>query len=314
MTQHHAVELVHVFAAAPGGGNPAPIVIDAEGMTDAEMQAVAQRYGHESGFVMPAPARSGCDFELRFWVPNHEMSMCGHATVGAVWLLHRHGRVQRDRLRLLTRSGPVHARIAGRSNQSGESGDGAAVEISQPAGRVEALDGRRTRDAILEVLGIAEAQLAPLPIQNACTSRVKTLIPLASVADLDALQPRFDKVEALCADLGSTGLYPYAASDAARAVFDARQFPRASGYPEDAATGIAASALSFGLLANGAVDASVEAVTIRQGRAMHRPSQISVRFSFAGDDRRGAPDGCWLGGRVDVERAGHAAAQPGSPS
>ncbi|MBN3726180.1 PhzF family phenazine biosynthesis protein [Burkholderia sp. Ac-20379] len=308
MTQHHAVELVHVFAAAPGGGNPAPIVIDAEGMTDAGMQAVAQRYGHESGFVMPAPADSGCDFELRFWVPNHEMSMCGHATVGAVWLLHRHGRLRRDSLRLLTRSGPVRARIAG------ESDDGAAVEISQPAGSVEALDDRRTRRAILDVLGIAEAQLAPLPIQNACTSRVKTLIPLASVADLDALQPRFDRIEALCADIGSTGLYPYAAFDATRAIFDARQFPRASGYPEDAATGIAASALSFGLLANGAVDASDRTITIRQGRAMRRPSQIAVRFSFADGDRRGAPDGCWLGGRVGIEPVESAETQPGSPS
>ncbi|GAB7534191.1 PhzF family phenazine biosynthesis protein [Burkholderia sp. 3C] len=302
MTRHPAVELVNVFAAAPGGGNPAPIVTDAEGMSDAEMQAVAQRYGHESGFVIPAPAGSGCDFEFRFWVPNHEMSMCGHATVGAVWLLHRDGRLQRDRLRILTRSGVVLARI------TGESSDGAAVEISQPAGSVEALDDRPTRRAILDVLGITEAQLAPLPIQNACTSRVKTLVPLASVADLDALQPRFDQIEALCEQIGSTGLYPYAAHDAAQAVFDARQFPRASGYPEDAATGIAASALSFGLLASGAIESSVQAVTIRQGRVMHRPSQISVRFSFEDSDRSGVPDGCWLGGRVVIET------QPGSPS
>lgn len=304
MTRHHAVELVHVFAAAPGGGNPAPIVMDADGMSDAQMQAVAQRHGHESGFVMPAPAGSGCDFELRFWVPNHEMSMCGHATVGAVWLLHRNGRLPRDALRLLTRSGPVRARI------TGQSADGAAVEISQPAGSVEPLHDRQARDAILEVLGITEAQLAPLPIQNASTSRVKTLIPLASVADLDALQPRFDRIEALCARIGSTGLYPYAAFDAARAVFDARQFPRASGYPEDAATGIAASALSFGLLASGAVESSVESITIRQGRAMQRPSQISVRFSFADGDRSRAPDGCWLGGRVSIETE----TQPGLPS
>lgn len=43
-TQH--VTLTHVFAAGPGGGNPAPIVLDAAGMTDAEMQAVAREYGH----------------------------------------------------------------------------------------------------------------------------------------------------------------------------------------------------------------------------------------------------------------------------
>src|SRR5471032_2369180 len=181
-TVRHAVELVSVFAAGPGGGNPAPIVVDAAGMSDAHMQEVARRYGHESGFVLPAPPGSDCDYEFRFWVPNHEMPMCGHATVGAVWLLHQSGRLQRDRLTIQTRSGKVGVRI------TGQTPEGAAVEISQPAGRIEPLtEAQLSRDEILDVLGISRAQLAPLPIQNACTSRVKTLIPLTTTADLDSL-------------------------------------------------------------------------------------------------------------------------------
>ena len=302
-TVDHAVELVSVFAAGPGGGNPAPIVVDAAGMSDAQMQDVARRYGHESGFVLPAPPDSGCDYEFRFWVPNHEMPMCGHATVGAVWLLHQTGRLQRDRLTIQTRSGQVRVRI------TGDTDEGAAVEISQPAGRIDALpEAQLSRDEILDVLGIRASQLAPLPIQNACTSRVKTLIPLTSTEDVDGLQPRFEKIEALCERIGSTGLYPYAIFDAARQIFDARQFPRASGYPEDAATGIAASALSFGLLANGMVEASARTITIRQGRAMKRPSQISVRFSLGAGIEHGQPDGCWLGGPVCFE------ADSGAPS
>jgi hypothetical protein len=122
----------------------------------------------------PRPALS-CDYEFRFWVPNHEMPMCGHATVGAVWLLHQSGRLQRDRLTIQTRSGKVGVRI------TGHTAEGAAVEISQPAGRIEPLtEAQLSRDEILDVLGISRAQLAPLPIQNACTSRVKTLIPLTS--------------------------------------------------------------------------------------------------------------------------------------
>jgi len=290
MSLRPQVELVSVFAAGPGGGNPAPIVIDATGMSDADMQAVARHYGHESGFVLPAAPGSRCDYEFRFWVPNHEMSMCGHATVGAVWLLHQAGRLQRDRLTIQTRSGEVAVRITGDTDQ------GAAVEISQPMGRVEPLPQPR-QDEILDALGITDAQLAPLPIQNACTSRVKPLIPLSNPAVLDALQPRFDRIEGVCERIGSTGLYPYAISDAGRQIFDARQFPRASGYPEDAATGIAASALSFGLLASGMVEASTRTITIRQGRAMKRPSQISVRFSVESSH----VDGCWLGGPVCFE-------------
>ena len=276
--------VVRVFAAGAGGGNPAPIVVDAAGMTDAEMQAVGRAHGHESGFVLPAPAGSGCDHEFRFWVPNHEMSMCGHATVGAVWLLARLGRLRRDDLAILTRSGVVRARVA--------RGDGEIrVEVSQPAGVVE--DVPEATEAILDVLRLGRDALAPFPVQNARTSRVKTLVPLRGVDVLDGLRPDFARVETLCGAIGSTGLYPYAVSDRAGQVVDARQFPQASGYPEDAATGIAAAALGFGLLRNGVVAAD-RPVTVRQGRAMGHPSEIGVRFDAA-------TGGCWLGGAVIPE-------------
>lgn len=282
------VRFVRVFSAGLDGGNPAPIVVDAAGMSDAEMQDVARSYGHESGFVFPSPPGSGCDFEFRFWVPNHEMSMCGHATVGAVWLLERLGRLRDDRLAIWTKSGRVEARIVRSASQD------IVVEISQPAGVVEPLPDANAAADILEVLGIRRDDLGPLPIQNAHTSRVKTLVPLRSVAILDGLSPDFGRIEPLCTAIGSTGLYPYAVADRAGQVVDARQFPRASGYPEDAATGIAASALSFGLLSNRIVEASERQITVRQGRAMKRPSEILVRFNLDG----GRVTGCWLGGVV----------------
>ncbi len=290
MNSEQQVRFVRVFVAGPGGGNPAPIVIDAEGMSDAQMQEVAKAYGHESGFVLPAPAGSDCDFEFRFWVPNHQMSMCGHATVGAVWLLAQLGKLNKDHLTIWTKSGKVEARV------NRQAGQDELVEVSQPAGFVEPLpDAAETRAEICTVLGIGIEELATFPIQNACTSRVKTLVPLNSVATLDCLSPVFDQIEPLCTRIGSTGLYPYAISNPEEQVVDARQFPRSSGYPEDAATGIAASALAFGLLSNGLVEASERRIAVRQGRAMKRPSEISVRFNI----EDGLVNGCWLSGAVE---------------
>jgi len=296
MTPH--VDLVSVFAAVPHGGNPAPIVADAAGMSDADMQAVAAAYGHESGFVLPAPAGSDCDFAFRFWVPNHEMEMCGHATVGAVWLLNRLGRLPRDHVAIWTLSGRVDARVAGAGTPE------AQVEITQPQGQVEALpDAGRVEAEILSVLGITSNELAPLPIQNACTSRVKTMVPLKSVAVLDGLRPDFRRMETICEQIGSTGLYPYAPADLAGKVFNARQFPKSSGYPEDAATGIAAAALAFGLLENGLVAAGEQPIRVRQGRAMGRPSEITVRFRIDAGQVRG----CWVGGPVCLEASAETA-------
>jgi PhzF family phenazine biosynthesis protein len=276
------IHCVNVFAAGPGGGNPAPIVLNAEAMTGEEMRRVAASYGHEAAFVLPPPP--GCDLRLRFFVPNHEMQMCGHATVGAVWLLHHLGRLPREQVAIATLSGVVEARIA-----QGE------VEISQPNGRIEAVPPEGVA-AILSVLGMDADVLAAMPVVNAVTSRVKTLVPLKSAAILNSLVPDFARMEALCESLGSTGLYPFAASGEGPHTFEARQFPKASGYPEDPATGVAAAALAFGLLAAGRVR-ETDRMRILQGRAMGRPSAIAVRFQLG---REGRVTGCWLGGAVHL--------------
>jgi PhzF family phenazine biosynthesis protein len=285
VTRFADIDLVSVFAAARGGGNPAPIVADAAGLSDSDMRAIAAAYGHESAFVLPPPSGSACDLALRFWVPNHEMEMCGHATVGAVWLLDRLGRLPRGNVTIATLSGDVEARVENAGTAEGQ---------------VAALpDGDGLIDELLSILGIAKTDLAPLPVHNARTSRVKTLIPLKGAVLLDGLEPNFEHIEQFCEKIGSTGLYPYAASDPESRTFDARQFPKSSGYPEDAATGIAAAALAFGLLETGQIAADSRPIRIRQGRVMGRPSEIMVRFR-AGPD--GAIAGCWLGGGVRFEQ------------
>ena len=171
------------------------------------------------------------------------------------------------------------------------------IEVSQPAGQVAAIPPED--DAvpdILDVLEIARADLAAQPIQNAATSRVKTLVPIRDVARLNDLRPDFDRVAALCERLGSTGLYPYAVASMAENRVEARQFPRASGYPEDAATGIAATALAFALWDNGLIGDVTRPVEVVQGRAMGRTSRIVVRFEQSGDGSW--PPGCWLSGEV----------------
>ncbi len=283
---------LRVFADGPNGGNPLPVVIDAEGMKNVDMQAVAESCGHESGFVFPPPSNSVCDFEFHYWVPEHEMEMCGHATVGALWLLEKLGRLSGNYVRILTRSGIVEANV-----KRGD--EGVWVEISQNLGVVSRIStDSAAYQNLLSTLGIEESSLAlGYPIQNSKTSRAKTMIPLSDVDILSGLQPRFDQVEKACKLLGSTGLYPYARQD--DKVFCARQFPKKSGYPEDAATGIAAAALAFALLENGLVGADDE-VTVKQGQAMGAPSSIAVRFKKA-DGSNGRIIGCWIGGTAILE-------------
>ena len=95
-----------VFEEKPGGGNPAPVTLDADELSAEEMQAMTFRFGEESVFLMK-PTRGDCDVKARYFVPLHEMEMCSHDTIGAVTVLVKTGRVTKSPVRLETALGQV---------------------------------------------------------------------------------------------------------------------------------------------------------------------------------------------------------------
>lgn len=266
------------------GGNPVPLVADARGMTASDMQGIAASYGHESAFVLPS--ERGCDWRLRFFVPQHEMEMCGHATVGTLWALRQWGEWTQPTATIETLSGVVLARWDEAEQR---------VWISQPEVRLDTLSPSDSARVATQ-LGLPADGYAAV---NASTSRVKTLIELPSVEALDGLTPDFGTMASLCESIGSTGLYPYAFGGVrqdGKPIVHARQFPKSSGYPEDAATGIAAAAL-WGYLARRDTrgQSPLASIAVWQGDTMGSPSEILVapRHSELGE-----PAGCWLSGNV----------------
>ena len=283
MVEHMpAVEQVDVFCVGSRGGNPAPIVLDADRLTSDEMRGIAAEFGLEAGFVMAPSDKQKADLQYRFFVPLAEMDMCGHGTLGTTWLLAHKGQLKPGEVRIETKSGIVRGRIS----------DNGAVAISQPPATISVIDARH-RNGLIDVLGIAERDLLDLPLLNATTSRTKTLIPLASPVVLNDLKPDFARLKNLCDEIGSTGLYPFACDLEDERTYHARQFPAASGYPEDAATGVAATALLYGLKHWGLIGLR-RTIRVRQGDAMGRPSRMAVTLAEPSD----ASAGCWLSGEV----------------
>lgn len=272
------------------GGNPATIFLNADDLSPSEMQQLATKAGHECGFVLSnaKAEHPDCHLVMKYWVPNHEMEMCGHATVGAVWVMDQLGLLPAvDRLRISTLSGIVDAQIV-------KNGTDTSVLVSQPAGTVEDIPDDLTAQ-VLSCLGISVSELAPTrKVQNAKTSRTKTLVPIKDHSVLDRLSPDPAAVQSICEKIDSTGLYPYVVLDQDTQLVEARQFPRSSGYNEDPATGIAAAALTYGLLYSDVVLAdTLQPIVVRQGWSMGQPSEIFVTL------RHGeGVEGCWISGKV----------------
>jgi PhzF family phenazine biosynthesis protein len=88
---------VDVFSTTPYLGNPVAVVLDAEGVTDDQMQRLARWTNlSETTFVLP-PTTPGADYRLRIFAPGGELPFAGHPTLGSAhaWVQHR-GRPRSD--------------------------------------------------------------------------------------------------------------------------------------------------------------------------------------------------------------------------
>lgn len=73
---------VDVFTAVPYKGNPVAVVLDGEGLTDAEMQTFANWTNlSETTFVLPA-SDPAADYQVRIFTPKAELPFAGHPTLG----------------------------------------------------------------------------------------------------------------------------------------------------------------------------------------------------------------------------------------
>jgi trans-2,3-dihydro-3-hydroxyanthranilate isomerase len=78
-----------VFTDRPFSGNPLGVVLDAEGLTTAQMQAVANEFGYaETTFVLP-PADAANAAHVRIFTPGVEVPFAGHPNVGTAVVLAR---------------------------------------------------------------------------------------------------------------------------------------------------------------------------------------------------------------------------------
>jgi len=110
--------VVDAFTSDPFAGNPAGVILDAQGLDDGQMQAIAAEFNlSETTFILPpaethAATRGQVDpspaltLQFRWFTPAAEVKMCGHATLAGV-----HALVESERIRLAGEEDNVSVRI-----------------------------------------------------------------------------------------------------------------------------------------------------------------------------------------------------------
>ena len=188
-----------VFAAGPNGGNPCPLVLAADWLTDREMQSLARSFGLDTVFVLQPQSKSA-HVRLRYFVPDHEMGISGHATIAAVTVAVIDGSMRENPLRIDTISGQFEVTWTGPA-------DNIVVTLEQNKPLFGAIV---PPDEVARSLKIASSQInvANGPIQSVSASRAKLLVPLKDWKVLDTMTPDLESLWRLCEELQVTGLYP----------------------------------------------------------------------------------------------------------
>ncbi|MBW1603502.1 PhzF family phenazine biosynthesis isomerase [Streptomyces sp. JJ66] len=268
------------FSDTPDGGNPAGVVLEAAGMTDAAMLAVAADVGYsETAFLTPPPAGltapPGRGFGVRYFSPLAEVPFCGHATVAAAVALAE--RVGPGELVFATPVGAVPVAVA--RTPSG----GLRATLSSVPPVTEAVAEPDVAEA-LAALGWSASELdAALPTRIAFAGARHLVLAAATrerLADLDYDVKRL-KTFMLRLELTTLQLVWRDAADPT--VFHVRDPFPVGGVVEDPATGAAAAALGGYLRELGRVP-DTATLTLHQGVDMGRPGVLTVELR-QGDPR-----------------------------
>lgn len=274
---------VDVFTDRPLAGNPLCVVLAADSLSAAEMQAIARETNlSETTFVLP-PTRPSATYRVRIFTPGGELPFAGHPTLGTAAALVHTGRAAAGAL--------VQESAAGLTPV--ECPPGGPVRLRAPAAH---LAGAPDPAAVAGALGVPAAAVTAFGLRpEVWTAGIShLLVPVDSPEALASLHPDPERVSALCRTTGAVGVYPLTLLRAgAGAAARARLFAPLYGVAEDPATGSAACLVGPYLERHQRLPAT--AFWYEQGVEMGRPSRLQV-------ERR--DDGWWVGGGVAAVAAG----------
>jgi PhzF family phenazine biosynthesis protein len=207
----HKIWIVDTFTPVAFRGNPAAVCVLEEFLDDESLQIIAMQSNlSETAFVVK---RGTKQYDLRWFTPEVEVDLCGHATLASAHVLVQAGELKdRDTALFNTRSGELKARIMPHG-----------IELDLPT-----LPGEPAKpDPALKALGVE--------FTNCQRNRDDFLVEVKDFNTLISVRPNMKKL----ANLKARGVIVTTAKDVTTFDFASRFFAPGVGVEEDPVTGSA---------------------------------------------------------------------------
>jgi PhzF family phenazine biosynthesis protein len=276
--------VLDVFTAEPLKGNPLAVVVDAEGLSDAQMAAYARWTNlSETTFLLP-PTDPAADYRVRIFTPGGELPFAGHPTLGSCQAWLDAGGVPRHAGVVVQECGVGLVRV----RQMDEAPN--RLAFAAPPLRRSGPAEPAVVAQVLRALRIgADAVLAVEWIDN---GPGWLGVRLHDAVAVRALVPDFAAMRGL--SVGVAGAWPAGSGNGVD--LEVRAFVPDLGVPEDPVTGSLNAGLAQWLIGAGVLPVRYVA---GQGHALGRDGRVHVEHIAAG-----ALSGVWIAGDVTRCTAG----------
>lgn len=261
-------------------GNPAGVVVNADGLKDYEMQQIARELNNSETAFLFSPDDNDCDGVIRYFTPSIEVPICGHATIAAMYAKALEDNLDSCVLKMKTKVGILPFEIIK------ENGDYQIV-MTQGNFEVSPAFDDDTAKKMIDALGLDNTDIDEnCPIQIASTGHSKVMIGIKSRAKLNALLPKYNDLADLSKQINCNGYFVFTFdSDSKDILTYGRMFAPAIGINEDPVTGNANGPLGGYLVQNKIVDFKNDLFEFngKQGEKIDRLGIVKVRVTIQND-------------------------------
>ncbi len=249
---------VDVFTANPFRGNPVAVILDGNGLSTGEMQAISNWTNLSETTFVCVPGDPRADYRLRIFTPKSEIPFAGHPTLGSAWALLESGMIPKTPGRLVQECGKGLVDIT-------ISGQKLFFELPEPLiSEQDEIQIEAAASALKlergEIISGSAVDVGP----------VWLTLQLASAIKVTALKPDMNLISRM---EGITGITVFGPID--ENSIEVRSFAPAFGVPEDPVCGSG----------NGAAAALIRLHTLLpspyaafQGRCLGRDGRIEVEY------------------------------------
>lgn len=277
-----AYKQVDVFTRTPLQGNPVAVVLEAEGLSSAQMLALARWINlSETTFVLK-PTHPAADYKVRIFTTEKELPFAGHPTLGTAHALLEAGLTPKRPGMVMQECGV--GLVAVDIQQEG------TLAFAAPEVELRPMAAEET-ERLMAALRPAVMAASPLPVIAEMGIRW-LMVRLPDAQSCLAVTPDQATIKRLQTSCNVDGVVIYGACSATEpADYEMRAFMVECGaLIEDPVTGSANACLARLLKANHFPDGSqtAQGYQVRQGTQLNRDGRVSVRFID------GEP---WIGGQ-----------------